>query len=158
MADEIKVNFQAKDPRGIKLLNELYNCHLVLNDIGVRLNDQNEKKQAITVPTKDDVTALNKTFGQAVQTFTTITEKYADVNNFANNFGGTTKAFARKLITELVDFNNGIADIGQTKGGLAAYDDTKLNNWVNRLMSEIVATNTVFNQLISGQQNKKEDK
>ena len=35
MTEEISVNFQAKNPSGIKLLNRLYDGHLVLNDIGV---------------------------------------------------------------------------------------------------------------------------
>ena len=39
MTEEISVNFQAKNPSGIKLLNRLYDGHLVLNDIGVRLDE-----------------------------------------------------------------------------------------------------------------------
>ncbi len=148
MADEISVNFQAKNPSGIKLLNQLYEDHLVLNNIGVRLDDELTKGEEITVPTKDDVHNLDQTFGKAVKTFTIITQRYADVNNFANNFGGDTKAFARCLIKEMVDFNNGIADIGDTQGGLAAYDDKKLNDWVNKLMGEIAETNDAFNKLI----------
>lgn len=152
MADEISVNFEAKNPSGIKLLNRLYDNHLVLNDIGVRLDDQISKGEEITVPTQDDVQNLNQTFKEAVQTFTDITEKYGDVNNFANNFGGDTKEFSRRLITELVEFNDGIADIADTEGGLAAYDDDKLNDWVNRLMGEIVDTNEAFNNLIKNNQ------
>lgn len=148
MADEISVNFQAKNPSGIKLLNQLYNEHLVLNDIGVRLDDELRNHKKITVPNQKDVQHLNQTFGRAVKTFTAITERYSDVNNFANNFGGDTKDFARKLITELVDFNDGIADIADTKGGLANYDEDKLNDWVNKLMAEIVATNESFNRLV----------
>lgn len=141
MAEEINVNFQAKEPGGIKFLARLYNCHLVLNDIGVRLNDELSAGKKITVPNEKDVADLNQTFKQAVQIFTDITQKYADVNNFANNFGGATKQFARCLIKELVDFNNGIADIGSTQGGLAAYDEQKLTDWLNRLLDEVAATN-----------------
>ena len=78
-----------------------------------------------------------------------ITDAYGDVNNFANNFAGSTKAFAEKLITEMVDFNNGIADIGDTEGGLENYDNDKLNNWVNQLMGDIVETNESFNTLVN---------
>lgn len=148
MAEEINVNFQAKNPSGIKLLNCLYDCHLVLNDIGVRLNDQVTNQEEITVPTQDDVNNLNETFNKAVQIFTDISEKYGDVNNFADNFGGDTRVFAEKLITEMVDFNNGIADIGDTEGGLAAYDDDKLNDWVNQVMGDIVDTNESFKTLV----------
>ena len=60
----------------------------------------------------------------------------------------TTKIFAQKLITELVDFNNGIADIGDSEGGLENYDNDKLNDWINQVMSDIVETNEAFNALI----------
>lgn len=83
-----------------------------------------------------------------VDTFTDITDAYGDVNNFADNFAGATQSFAEALITELVDFNNGIADIGDTEGGLENYDNDKLNDWVNQLMNDIVATNEAFNTLI----------
>lgn len=152
MTEEISVNFEAKNPNGIKLLNRLYNSHLVLNDIGVRLDDELSNGKDVTVPTQDDVKNMDQTFRDAVQTFTDITEKYGDVNNFANNFGGDTKEFARRLITELVEFNDGIADISDTEGGLAAYDDDKLNEWVNKLMGEIVDTNDAFNNLIKNNQ------
>ena len=69
-------------------------------------------------------------------------------SNFADNFAGATQSFAEALITELVDFNNGIADIGDTEGGLENYDNDKLNDWVNQLMNDIVATNEAFNTLI----------
>lgn len=148
--EEIEVNFQAKNPSGIKLLNRLYDGHLVLNDIGVRLDEQlNNENEELTVPTQDDVDNLSKTFGQAVQTFTDITDAYGDVNNFAENFAGSTKEFAEKLITEMVDFNNGIADIGDTEGGLENYDNDKLNDWVNQVMGDIVETNDAFNTLIN---------
>ncbi|GAA3634937.1 hypothetical protein GCM10022297_12190 [Lactobacillus hamsteri] len=149
MSEEISVNFEAKNPSGIKLLNRLYDCHLVLNDIGVRLDQQITNGEELTVPTQEDVQNLNQTFGKAVQIFTDITDTYQDVNGFANNFGGDTRDFAEKLITEMVDFNNGIADIGDTEGGLASYDDDKLNDWVNQLMGEIVETNESFNKLVN---------
>lgn len=143
--EEIEVNFQAKNPSGIKLLNRLYDGHLVLNDIGVRLDEQlNNENEELTVPTQDDVDNLSKTFGKAVQTFSDITEAYGDVNNFAENFAGSTKDFAEKLITEMADFNNGIADIGDTEGGLENYDNDKLNDWVNQVMGDIVETNEAF--------------
>lgn len=150
MAEEIEVNFQAKNPSGIKLLNRLYDGHLVLNDIGVRLDEQlNNDAEELTVPTQDDVNNLSNTFGKAVQTFSDIVDQYGDVDNFADNFAGTTKAFAEKLVTEMVDFNNGIADIDAAEGGLENYDNDKLNDWVNRLMEEIVETNEAFNDLIN---------
>ena len=148
MADEITVNFQAKNPSGIKLLNRLYDAHLVLNDIGVRLDDEITNEKELTVPNQEDVNNLNDVFGKSVQTFTDITDAYGDVNQFADNFGDETKNFAEKLLTEMIDFNNGIADIGDTEGGLAAYDDDKLNDWVNQMMGDIVATNESFSNLI----------
>ena len=138
--EEIDVNFQAKNPSGIKLLNRLYDGHLVLNDIGVRLDEQLRNEEDLTVPTQEDVNNLSDTFGKMVDTFTDITDAYGDVNNFADNFAGATQSFAEALITELVDFNNGIADIGDTEGGLENYDNDKLNDWVNQLMNDIVAT------------------
>lgn len=146
--EEIDVNFQAKNPSGIKLLNRLYDGHLVLNDIGVRLDEQLRNEEELTVPTQEDVNNLSDTFGKMVDTFTDITDAYGDVNNFADNFAGGTQSFAEALITELVDFNNGIADIGDTEGGLENYDNDKLNDWVNQLMNDIVATNEAFNTLI----------
>ncbi len=146
--EEIDVNFQAKNPSGIKLLNRLYDGHLVLNDIGVRLDEQLRNEEDLTVPTQEDVNNLSDTFGKMVDTFTDITDAYGDVNNFADNFAGATQSFAEALITELVDFNNGIADIGDTEGGLENYDNDKLNDWVNQLMNDIVATNEAFNTLI----------
>ncbi len=92
---------------------------------------------------------MSDTFGKTVEAFSDITDAYGDVNNFANNFAGATKAFAEKLITEMVDFNNGIADIGDTEGGLENYDNDKLNNWINQLMGDIVETNDSFNVLIN---------
>lgn len=148
MTDEISVNFEAKNPSGIKLLNRLYNEHLVLNDIGVRMNDQLTKGEDLTVPNQEDMQNLSNSFSKAVQTFTDITDAYGDVNNFANNFGGDTKEFAQKLIVEMVDFNNGIADIGDTAGGLANYDDDKLNEWINTMMDHVVETNNSFNKLL----------
>ena len=100
----------------------------------------------MTVPTQADVDNLSETFGKTVTVFSDIADAYGDVNNFAENFGGTTKIFAQKLITELVDFNNGIADIGDSEGGLENYD--KLNDWINQVMSDIVETNEAFNALI----------
>lgn len=146
--EEIDVSFQAKNPSGIKLLNRLYDGHLVLNDIGVRLDEQLRNEEDLTVPTQEDVNNLSDTFGKMVDTFTDITDAYGDVNNFADNFAGATQSFAEALITELVDFNNGIADIGDTEGGLENYDNDKLNDWVNQLMNDIVATNEAFNTLI----------
>lgn len=149
MTEEISVNFQAKNPSGIKLLNRLYDGHLVLNDIGVRLDEQlNNEDEELTVPTQADVDNLSETFGKTVTVFSEIADAYGDVNNFAENFGGTTKIFAQKLITELVDFNNGIADIGDSEGGLENYDNDKLNDWINQVMSDIVETNEAFNALI----------
>lgn len=126
----------------------MYDGHLVLNDIGVRLDEQLRNEEELTVPTQEDVNNLSDTFGKMVDTFTDITDAYGDVNNFADNFAGATQSFAEALITELVDFNNGIADIGDTEGGLENYDNDKLNDWVNQLMNDIVATNEAFNTLI----------
>ena len=149
MTEEIDVNFQAKNPSGIKLLNRLYDGHLVLSDIGVRLDEQlNNENEELTVPTQEDVNNLNDTFGKMVQTFSDITDAYGNVDTFADNFAGTTKDFAERLITEMVDFNNGIADIGDTEGGLENYDNDELNDWVNQVMGDIVATNEAFNTLI----------
>ena len=149
MTEEIDVNFQAKNPSGIKLLNRLYDGHLVLNDIGVRLDEQlNNENEELTVPTQEDVNNLNDTFGKMVQTFSDITDAYGNVDTFAQNFAATTKDLRERLITEMVDINNGIADIGDTEGGLENYDNDKLNDWVNQVMGDIVATNEAFNTLI----------
>ncbi len=149
MTEEIDVNLQAKNSSGIKLLNRLYDGHLVLNDIGVRLDEQlNNENEELTVPTQEDVNNLDDTFGKMVQTFGDITNAYGNVDTFADNFAGTTKDFAERLITEMADFNNGIADIGDTEGGLENYDNDKLNDWVNQVMGDIVATNEEFNTLI----------
>lgn len=152
MADEITVNFEAKNPSGIKLLNRLYDGHLVLNDIGVRLDEQLTNGDELTVPTEEDMKNINQTFGNMVKVFTDITDTYGDVNSFADNFGGDTKNFAEKLIVELVNFNDGIADVADTEGGLAAYDDDKLNDWINNLMGQIVDTNEAFNTLVKEDQ------
>lgn len=150
MTEEIEVNFQAKNPSGIKLLNRLYDGHLVLNDLGVRLDEQlNNEDEELTVPTQEDVDNLSDTFGKTVEAFSDITDAYGDVNSFADNFAGSTKNFAEKLITEMVDFNNGIADIGDTEGELENYDNDKLNEWVNQLMSDIVKTNDAFHILVN---------
>lgn len=149
MTEEIDVNLQAKNPSGVKLLNRLYDGHLVLNDIGVRLDEQlNNENEELTVPTQEDVNNLYDTFGKMVQTFGDITNAYGNVDTFADNFAGTTKDFAERLITEMADFNNGIADIGDTEGGIENYDNDKLNDWVNQVMGDIVATNEEFNNLI----------
>ena len=150
MTEEIEVNFQAKNPSGIKLLNRLYDGHLVLNDLGVRLDEQlNNEDEEPTVPTQEDVDNLSDTFGKTVEAFSNIIDAYGDVNSFADNFAGSTKNFAEKLITEMVHFNNGIADIGDTEGGLENYDNDKLNEWVNQLMSDIVKTNDAFHILVN---------
>ncbi len=68
MTEEIEVNFQAKNPSGIKLLNRLYDGHLVLNDLGVRLDEQlNNEDEELTVPTQEDVDNLSDTFGKTVE-------------------------------------------------------------------------------------------
>ncbi|NRO49494.1 hypothetical protein IMAU30132_01869 [Lactobacillus helveticus] len=100
------------------------------------------------MPTQEDVNNLYDTFGKMVQTFVDITNAYGNVDTFADNFAGTTKDFAERLITEMADFNNGIADIEDTEGGLENYDNDKLNDWVNQVMGDIVATNEEFNNLI----------
>lgn len=148
--DEISVNFQAKNPSGIKLLSRLYDNHLVLNDLGVRLDDQLSKgeDEEITVPNQEDIQNLSRTFEKTVDIFTEIVNKYQDVDNFADNFAGTTKDFAEKLLTEMADFNNGVAEIADTEGGLAAVDDDKLNDWINKIMGEIVETNESFSKLV----------
>lgn len=148
--DEISVNFQAKNPSGIKLLSRLYDSHLVLNDLGVRLDDQLSKgeDEEITVPNQEDIQNLSRTFEKTVDIFTEIVNKYQDVDNFADNFAGTTKDFAEKLLTEMADFNNGVAEIADTEGGLAAVDDDKLNDWINKIMGEIVETNESFSKLV----------
>ena len=144
--EDINVEFQASNPRSVKLLDKLYDGHLVLNDIGFRLNEQLSGDGEITVPNDEDVQNLNDTFKKAVDTFTQITEEYGDVNQFAENFFGDTKTFAEAVITEMVDFNNGIADIASV--GLESYDDEKLNDWINKMMGEVVDTNEAFNKLI----------
>ena len=60
--EEIDVNFQAKNPSGIKLLNRLYDGHLVLNDIGVRLDEQLRNEEELTVPTQEDVNNFNSQY------------------------------------------------------------------------------------------------
>ena len=144
--EDINVEFQASNPRSVKLLDKLYDGHLVLNDIGFRRNEQLSGDGEITVPNEEDVQNLNDTFKKAVDTFTQITEEYGDVNQFAENFFGDTKTFAEAVITEMVDFNNGIADIASV--GLESYDDEKLNDWINKMMGEVVDTNEAFNKLI----------
>lgn len=148
MAEQIKVNFDAKKPSGIKLLNRFYDCHLILNDIGVRLDDQLTNNLEVTVPNADDIKNLNETFGRSVTIFNDLKETFGDVQTFVDNFGGETKQYAEKLVNEMIDFNNGVADIADTEGGLAAYDDEKLNDWVNNLMGDIVETNEAFNLLV----------
>ena len=81
--EDINVEFQASNPRSVKLLDKLYDGHLVLNDIGFRLNEQLSGDGEITVPNEEDVQNLNDTFKKAVDTFTQITEEYGDVNQFA---------------------------------------------------------------------------
>lgn len=77
MTEEIEVNFQARNPSGIKLLNRLYDGHLVLNDIGVRLDEQlNNEDEELTVPTQEDINNLNDTFGKTVEAFSDITDAY----------------------------------------------------------------------------------
>lgn len=147
MTEEISVNFEAKKPSGIKLLNRLYDGHLVLNDIGVRLDDELSNGKEITVPTNDDLDHLRDTFKKMVDVFTDIINEYTNVDNFVNNFGGNTKEFAENLVSEMGDFNDGVSDIADTEGGLAAYDDDKLNEWVNKMMGEIVETNESFAKL-----------
>lgn len=147
MAEEIKIDFEAKKPSGIKLLTRLYDGHLVLNDIGVRLDDQLSNGEEITVPTNDDLQNISETFKKMVDVFTEITEEFSDVDNFIENFGGETKDFAEKLIVEMNEFNDGISEIGSTEGGLASYDDDKLNDWVNKMMGDIVETNETFSKL-----------
>lgn len=149
MSDEIRVSFEAKNPSGIKLLNRLYDVHLVLNDIAVRLDQEITDQVELTVPTQEDVDNLRSSFETSVQIFNDITESYGDGNNFVDNFGGNTKTFAINLINEMIDYNNGIAEIGDTEGGLAAYDDDRLNEWINSIMGDIVETNESFNELIS---------
>lgn len=149
MTDEIKVNFEAKNPSGIKFLTQLYDKHLVLNDIGVRMDDQITKKEELTVPNATDMKNINQIFVETVQTFTKITKSYGNVDDFVANFSGITKEFAQKLILEMSEFNDGISAISSTEGGVAAYDDDKLNNWVNSLMGHIVETNESFNKLIN---------
>ena len=149
MTEEISVNFEAKNPTDIKLLNRLYDVHLVLNDIAVRLDKEITDEVELTVPNEDDVQNLEQVFGKTVQAFTDMTEKYGDTDEFIDSFGGATKEFAIKLVSELVDFNNGIADIGNEEGGLAAYDEDKLNDWVNTMMGDIVETNESFSELIA---------
>ena len=129
MTEEIEVNFQARNPSGIKLLNRLYDGHLVLNDIGVRLDEQlNNEDEELTVPTKEDIDNLSDTFGKTVEAFSDITIgiKFA-----------------------LLFTNNGIAYIVDSECGLEIYDNYKINNWVNQLMGDIVETNESFNTLVN---------
>ena len=67
--EDINVEFQASNPRSVKLLDKLYDGHLVLNDIGFRLNEQLSGDGEITVPNEEDVQNLNDTFKKAVDTF-----------------------------------------------------------------------------------------
>lgn len=149
MSEDINVTFEAINPSGIKLLNRLYERHLVLNDIGVRLDRQLSSGEELTVPTQEDVDNMRDTFAKSVQVFNEIVEEYSNVKNFAANFGGDTKDFAEKLLSEMKTYNDGIAAIGSTEGGLANYDNDKLNNWINVMMGEIVETNESFNTLIA---------
>ncbi|CCI85767.1 hypothetical protein FC52_GL000069 [Lactobacillus pasteurii DSM 23907 = CRBIP 24.76] len=149
MSEDINVTFEAINPSGIKLLNRLYERHLVLNDIGVRLDRQLSSGEELTVPTQEDVDNMRDTFAKSVQVFNEIVEEYSNVKNFAANFGGDTKDFAEKLLSEMKTYNDGIAAIGSTEGGLANYDNDKLNNWINVIMGKIVETNESFNTLIA---------
>lgn len=149
MSEDINVTFEAINPSGIKLLNRLYERHLVLNDIGVRLDRQLSSGEELTVPTQEDVDNMRDTFAKSVQVFNEIVEEYSNVKNFAANFGGDTKDFAEKLLSEMKTYNDGIAAIGSTEGGLANYDNDKLNNWINVMMGKIVETNESFNTLIA---------
>ena len=144
--DSINVEFQASDARSVKMLNQLYNYHLVLNDIAVRLNEQIDNGEEITVPNEEDVKNLNSIFGKSVGTFTDITSSYENVNKYVENFFGNTKEFAQALVEELVKYNNGIADIADV--GLEDYDEEKLNEWVNDMMEAVIQTNEAFNKLI----------
>ena len=44
--------------------------------------------------------------------------------------------------------NDGIAHVADIEGGLDAYDDDKLNDWITNLMGKIVDTNEAFNTLV----------
>lgn len=149
MANEesINVEFQARDARSVKMLNRLYDCHLVLNDIAVRMNDEINEEQDLTVPNENDVKNLNDTFAKSVQIFTDIVDSYEDVNKYIDNFFGKTKEFAQPLVAEMVQFNNGISEISEA--GLNSYDEEKLNNWINEMMNAVIATNEAFNNLIA---------
>ncbi|MGQ5709599.1 hypothetical protein [Lactobacillus sp. PSON] len=144
--DSINVEFQASDARSVKMLNQLYNYHLVLNDIAVRLNEQIGNSEEITVPNEEDVKNLNDIFSKSVGTFTDITSSYENVDKYIENFYGNTKDFAQALVEELVRYNNGIADIADV--GLDEYDEEKLNKWVNSMMEAVINTNETFNKLI----------
>lgn len=149
MANEesINVEFQARDARSVKMLNKLYNCHLVLNDIAVRMNDEINEEQDLTVPNENDVKNLNDTFAKSVQIFTDIVDSYGDVNKYIDNFFGKTKEFAQPLVAEIIQFNNGLSEISEA--GLDSYDEEKLNNWINEMMNAVIATNEAFNNLIA---------
>ena len=148
MANEesINVEFQANDARSVKMLSRLYDCHLVLNDIAVRMNDEINEDKELTVPNEEDVQNINDTFGKSVQVFTDIVDAYGDVNKYVDNFFGTTQEFAKPLVSEMIEFNNGISEISDI--GLENYDEEKLNEWINELMNAIIATNGAFNNLI----------
>lgn len=150
MEDKISVNFHAQNPSDIKFLNRLYDSHLVLNDIAVRLDDQlNNADEELTVPNQEDIQNLSQTFNKTVTILNDIIEKYNDLDSFIANFGDDTEKYAKNLVTELVEFNDGIADIGDTNGGLENYDDDKLNNWINAMMNHIVDTNDSFKKLVN---------
>lgn len=148
MANEesINVEFQAIDARSVKMLSKLYNCHLVLNDIAVRMNDEINEGKDLTVPNEEDVKNINATFGKSVQIFTDIVDSYEDVNKYVDNFFGTTKEFAKPLVNEMIQFNDGISDI--SGAGLESYDEEKLNDWINKMMNAIIETNDAFKKLV----------
>lgn len=147
MANEVGVQLQAKNPAAIKLLLRMYDNHLLLNDIAVRLNNDMSQGSQKTVPNQKDVERLGNAFGNITQIFTKISQQYGRVTAFAANFAGPTKDWAQNLIVELVDFNNGFADLNAKKGKVTAADEQKLNAWVDRLMAEIVASNEAFAKL-----------
>lgn len=149
MTEDVNVTFEAINPSGIKLLNRLYDQHLVLNDLGVRLDQQLSDDEAeLTIPTQEDLDNLRATFMSSIDIFSDIVKDYGDTQKFAANFGGLTRTFAEKLLIELKTYNDGVADIAKEDDGLASYDEDKLNDWINTMMGLIVETNEAFNQLI----------
>lgn len=147
MTNEVGVTLQAKNQAAIKLLLAMYDNHLLLNDIAVRLNEKINKESKKMILNPKDGEHLGSAFGKITQIFTEIRQQYGSVTNFAANFAGPTQDWAQKLIVELVDFNNGFAVLNSRKEKITAAKEQKMNAWLDGLMDEIAASNEAFAKL-----------